>query len=141
MSDGRRTVFSPNLRSLAVFGFIAKSLARSRQHRLDPDGVRRHSPRHHLRRFRQLGCSKAEPFSVCRFMRPAFRQAVIAVPLALSLFMLAGLRYLFRLPVELRANWVFRIHEPGKRARPAGGSRKLRPVLGRDSRGASNPAR
>ena len=27
--------------------------------------------------------------------------------------MLAGLLYLFRLPVELRANWVFRIHEPG----------------------------
>ena len=43
----------------------------------------------------------------------AFRQAAIAVPLALSLFMLAGLLYLFRLPVELRANWVFRIHEPG----------------------------
>jgi hypothetical protein len=30
--------------------------------------------------------------------------------------MLAGLLYLFRLPVELRANWVFRIHEPGNGA-------------------------
>lgn len=47
----------------------------------------------------------------------AFRQATIAVPLALSLFTLAGLRYLFRLPVELRANWVFRIHEPGNASR------------------------
>jgi hypothetical protein len=40
-------------------------------------------------------------------------QAAVSVPLALSLFVLAGLRYLFRLPAELRANWVFRIHEPG----------------------------
>ena len=29
--------------------------------------------------------------------------------------MLAGFRYLFRLPVELRANWVFRVNEPGNR--------------------------
>ncbi len=36
-----------------------------------------------------------------------------AAPLVLSLFILSGLQYLFRLPVEPRANWVFRIHEPG----------------------------
>jgi hypothetical protein len=104
--------FLPDLRSLAVFGFIAKSLARSRQHRLIltafaavalalicegfaglvlKDGILHHISAH----------------------SPAVRQAVIAVPLALSLFTLAGLLYLFRLPVELRANWVFRIHEPG----------------------------
>ncbi len=41
------------------------------------------------------------------------RESVIAIPLALSLFLLAGLRYLFRLPVELRANWLFRITAPG----------------------------
>src|SRR5207249_10965362 len=28
---------------------------------------------------------------------------------------LAGFRYLFRLPVELRANWIFRLNEPGNR--------------------------
>ncbi len=39
----------------------------------------------------------------------AIEQAAVAAPLAVSLFALAGLRYLFRLPVELRANWVFRI--------------------------------
>jgi hypothetical protein len=46
---------------------------------------------------------------------PAVRQAVISAPLALSLFVLAGYRYLFRLPVELRANWVFRTIEAGNR--------------------------
>ena len=46
---------------------------------------------------------------------PGLRQAAISAPLALSLFVLAGFRYLFRLPVELRANWVFRVNEPGNR--------------------------
>jgi hypothetical protein len=36
-----------------------------------------------------------------------------AAQLALSLFTLAGLHYLFRLPVEPRANWIFRLYEPG----------------------------
>jgi hypothetical protein len=43
------------------------------------------------------------------------RQAVVSVPLALSLFVLAGFRYMFRLPIELRANWVFRLNEAGNR--------------------------
>src|SRR5207237_1447708 len=46
---------------------------------------------------------------VSQTSRVAFRQAAVAIPLASSLFVVAGLRYLFRLPVELRANWVFRM--------------------------------
>lgn len=46
-------------------------------------------------------------------MTPALRRTAIAAPLALSLFVLAGYRFLFRLPVELRANWLFRVNEPG----------------------------
>jgi hypothetical protein len=102
----------PNSRSLAVFGFIAKSLARSRQHRLI------------LTAFGAIALAViSEGFAGLlleggalrhiSIATPGFRQAMIAVPLALSLFTLAGLRYLFRLPVELRANWVFRVHEPG----------------------------
>ena len=45
----------------------------------------------------------------------ALKEASVSAPLALSLFLLAGLRYLFRLPVELRANWVFRVNETGNR--------------------------
>ncbi len=103
----------PDSRSLAVFAFIAKSLARSRQHRLI------------LIAFAAIALAViCEGFfslvlrgqSLRFYGSPAFHQAVIAVPLALSLFILAGLRYLFRLPIELRANWVFRIHEPGQGA-------------------------
>src|SRR5579863_9282525 len=101
----------PDPRSLAVFGFTATSLARSRHHRLV------------LTAFCAIALAViAEGFASIVFRgawRPqsaVFRQAVIAVPLALSLFTLTGLRYLFRLPVELRANWVFRIHQPGHAA-------------------------
>jgi hypothetical protein len=38
---------------------------------------------------------------------------LVGAQLALSLFLLAGLHYLFRLPVEPRANWIFRLYEPG----------------------------
>jgi predicted permease len=44
------------------------------------------------------------------------RVVFIACPLALILFTLLGMRQLFSLPVELRANWVFRIAEREGRA-------------------------
>ena len=45
----------------------------------------------------------------------ALQQAAVSAPLALSLFVLAGYRYLFRLPVELRANLGVSVHESGNR--------------------------
>ena len=89
-------------RRLAIFVFIAKMLGRSRQHRLI------------LTAF--VAIAMAIIFEGFVSLAAGFRsspQAAIAAPLALSLFVLTGLRYLFRLPVELRANWLFRIHEPG----------------------------
>jgi hypothetical protein len=104
--------FLPDLSSLAVFGFIAKSLARSRQHRLILTGFAAIGLAVVCEGFASL-ILEGGTFQRASISSTAFRQAAIAVPLALSLFMLAGLLYLFRLPVELRANWVFRIHEPG----------------------------
>jgi hypothetical protein len=101
----------PNLRSLAVFGFIAKSLARSRQHRLILTGFAAVAVVLIAEDFVSLAIGRG--FSL---RNPAFREAAIAAPLVLSLGTLAGLRYLFRLPIELRANWLFRIHEPGHAA-------------------------
>jgi hypothetical protein len=93
-------------RSLGVFGFIAKALARSRQHRLILTAFAAVAVALISEGFASLamdGKTASEPIG----------EAVIAIPLALSLFLLAGLRYLFRLPVDLRANWIFRITEPG----------------------------
>jgi hypothetical protein len=93
----------PCPRRLAVFTFIAQTLRRSQQHRLILTG------------FASLALALiVEGFlGVSQTMQAAFRQAAVAIPLALSLFLLAGLRYLFRLPVELRANWVFRVDSAG----------------------------
>jgi hypothetical protein len=104
--------FLPDLRSLAVFGFVAKSLARSRQHRLILTAFAAIALAVICEGFAALFLENGVPHHVSAHSA-AFRQAAISVPLALSLFTLAGLLYLFRLPVELRANWVFRIHEPG----------------------------
>ena len=38
--------------------------------------------------------------------------AVFALPLALFFFLFTGLRYAFRVPVDLRANWIFRLSAP-----------------------------
>ena len=104
--------FIPGLPQLGVFAFIAKTLGRSRQHRLILtafvaggiamifEGFLTLAVRH------RAGAWLLDP--------GGSRQAALGVPLALSLFVLGGLRYLFRLPVELRANWIFRIHEPGQ---------------------------
>jgi hypothetical protein len=108
--------FLPDLRSLAVFGFIAKSLARSRQHRLILTAFTAVALAVICEGFASL-MLQGGTLQRVSIHAAAFRQATIAVPLALSLFTLAGLRYLFRLPVELRANWVFRIHEPGNATR------------------------
>lgn len=97
----------------AVFTFVAKTLARSRHHRLV------------LTAFAAIAVALvSESFTAIALSHgalgffhpgPALQQAAISAPLALSLFVLAGLRYLFRLPVELRANWLFQFNEPGNR--------------------------
>lgn len=41
--------------------------------------------------------------------RGAALDAVFALPLLLFFFLFTGLRYAFRIPVDLRANWIFRL--------------------------------
>ena len=101
----------PDPRELAVFAFIWKTLGRSRQHRLVLTGFAALAVAVIFDSFVTLALSRGfRGFSV---QTPALRQAAVSAPLALSLFVLAGFLYLFRLPVELRANWVFRLNEPG----------------------------
>jgi len=102
-----------NPRELAAFAFIVKTLARSRQHRLILTAYAALAIAVIFEGFVSLALTRNfRGFSV---QTPALRQAALSAPLALSLFVLAGFRYLFRLPVELRANWVFRVNTPGNR--------------------------
>jgi hypothetical protein len=103
----------PDPRELGVFAFVGKMLARSREHRLVLTVFAAIGVAIVFESFVSLALGRSfRGFSV---ETPALRQVVISAPLALSLFVLAGFRYLFRLPVELRANWVFRMAEPGNR--------------------------
>lgn len=96
-------------RTLAVFSFITITLARSSQHRVilaayagmaiavSANGM--------------VGAVFAS--SGVAMDRVSAVTVMLAAQLAFSLLVLAGLRYLFRLPVEPRANWLFRINESG----------------------------
>ena len=98
-------------RQLAVFAFVGKTLARSSLQRLV------------LTVFVAIAAALICNSFAGVFLSPGLhrslaaargvRQAAVAAPLALSLFVLSGLRYLFRLPVEHRANWIFRVNQAG----------------------------
>ena len=105
--------FIPNPRELAVFAFVAKTLGRSRQHRMVLTGFSAIAFAVIFESIVSLAFSGG--YHAISAHTAALRQVVISAPLALSLFVLCGFRYLFRLPVELRANWVFRMNEPGNR--------------------------
>jgi len=97
----------------AVFSFTISTLSRSRLHRMVLTGFVAVAFALIVESFVSLILGGGfKGFGVRTF---ALEQAAVSAPLAMSLFVLAGYRYLFRLPVELRANWVFRIHEGGNR--------------------------
>ncbi|HKW99357.1 MAG TPA: hypothetical protein VJN43_16575 [Bryobacteraceae bacterium] len=105
--------FLPDPRKLAVFSFIGKTLVRSRHHRLVLTAFAALAIAVVVSSFEGLVLDGG--FREVLKRSAAVRQAAISAPLALSLFLLAGFRYLFRLPVELPANWVFRVNEAGNR--------------------------
>jgi hypothetical protein len=51
--------------------------------------------------------------------------ALLAIPLILSFFLLSGMRIVFTIPAELRANWVFQIAEDEDRLDSFAGVRKV----------------
>ncbi len=105
----------------AILGFIGRTLARSRQHR-------------------QLlaiyaGMGLAYVFSQVAYVLYHFRsiprgdtegpeQTALGIPLILLFFLIIGLRVSFSIPIELRANWLFRLTDPFGRADYLAASRK-----------------
>jgi hypothetical protein len=95
-----------NPRTRAVFWFIARTVARNRRHRLllaiaTAIGIA------------WAGQTLAQAIGVGW---SAFRQpgpALLAVPLELACLLVIGLRALYAVPVDLQANWSFRITERG----------------------------
>lgn len=91
-------------REQAVFAFLWKSLTRSRNHRLvlmAYGGI-------------ALGCilnGLSGSTGGLDVSAGSVRYLAVLGPLTVAIFVVAALRYLFSLPVELRANWIFRITE------------------------------
>lgn len=56
--------------------------------------------------------------------------ALYSLPLVLSFFLLSGLRVIFTVPAELRANWTFQLAEDDHRARLLAGTRKAVLAMG-----------
>ena len=112
----------------AVFSFTMATLARSRLHRMVLTGFVAVAFALIVESFVSLIMGGGfKGFAVKTF---ALEEAAVSAPLALSLFVLAGYRYLFRLPVEVRANWLFRVHEGGNRELLLRGMERFVFVLG-----------
>jgi hypothetical protein len=102
----------------AVCAFTLRTLARSRQHRLL------------LCLYVALALAfvlsgivplilKGDPAALAR---PGV--AVTSAPLVVMFFVLVGLRALFAIPIEPKANWTFRLREPGNRRAVIAGVRR-----------------
>ena len=90
----------------AVFWFTVKTALRSRRHWLILGGYSGVGLAFVLDAL-LAGMVRSGGYAI--FLRPSPR--LFIVPLALTFVILAGLRFIFTIPAELRANWIFRSTE------------------------------
>jgi hypothetical protein len=100
---------SPHPQERAAVAFIGKTIARSAKHRI------------FLAVYIGIGCA----LILQAIAASSLRQAWLSVPLVLSFFILSGIRYIFTMPVELPANWLFRLTENQDRRRTLNASRRI----------------
>ncbi|HEV2493747.1 MAG TPA: hypothetical protein VG204_11840 [Terriglobia bacterium] len=102
----------------ASFYFVGKTLARSSKHRL------------YFAAYVGVGCAFVVEGLVGLFAgrRTAgitrADATLLSVPLVLSFFALSGMRVVFPIPAELRANWIFQLTEDERRRECLAGVRK-----------------
>ena len=102
----------------AVCAFTLRSLARSRQHRLLLSVYVAVALAFVLSGIVPL-VLRGDPAALAR---PGV--AVTSAPLVVMFFVLVGLRALFAIPIEPKANWIFRLREPGNRRAVVAGVRR-----------------
>jgi hypothetical protein len=90
---------APHPLERATLAFIGKTIARSPKHRI------------FLAAYVGVGCA----FVLQGLVGSGLKQAWLSIPLVLSFFILSGMRYVFTIPSELPANWLFRVTETDQR--------------------------
>jgi hypothetical protein len=108
----------------AVFGFTVKTLTRSRSHRL--------LMAIYIGGALALVASGIVPVALTNglagFTTPGV--VLLSAPLVIGFFALVGMRVALAIPVEPKANWIFRQSEPGDRAGAIDGVRAAMLVVG-----------
>ena len=108
----------------ASFYFTGKTMVRSRKHWL------------YLAAYVGVGFALMLQALVGLFARagsPAIdtpNASLLSIPLIISFFVLSGMRVIFAIPAELKANWVFQLSEAEGRAECLSGVRKAMFVFG-----------
>jgi hypothetical protein len=98
----------------AVLAFIGKTLARSEKHRIA------------LAAYAGVGFAlSAQVLSAQRN-----RDGWLSLPLVLGFFLLSGMRFIFTIPSELQANWMFRVSDTDKQRPALNGTRTAMQWLG-----------
>jgi hypothetical protein len=98
----------------ASFYFTTKTIVRSRKHWL------------YLAAYAGVGFALV----VQGLIGSSSKLSLLSVPLILSFFLLSGMRFVFTLPAELRANWVFQLSEADGRRECLSGVRKAMFLFG-----------
>jgi hypothetical protein len=105
----------------AILVFIGRTLARSRQHRLL---LAVYTGMGFAYVFSQVAYvlyhSKATDFGALE----GRAQTALSIPLILLFFLIVGLRVSFSIPIEVRANWLFRLTDPNGRGAYLDATRK-----------------
>jgi hypothetical protein len=107
-------VLVPHPIERGVVAFIGKTIARSAKHRI------------FLAVYIGIGCA----LILQTILGSGLRQAWLSTPLVLSFFVLSGMRYIFTIPSELPANWLFRVSESDERRRALDAARRSMLWLG-----------
>jgi hypothetical protein len=107
----------------AIVSFAVKSLFRSRVHKLLVAGIVGAALALVLDGFVSLLIDQALHH---RVIQPyAVWSAVSSAPLIVAYFLSSGLLFVFSIPIELRANWIFRLSEVQGRYWPISASEKI----------------